>query len=348
MKKVLYISNIEVPYRNEFFNQLSKKCDLTVLYERKKSSNRDEKWSKSIKSNYKIEYLNGINFKKEYSFDLGILKYIFNNKYDKIIIGCYNSLSQMISIIFMKIFKKRYILNLDGECFIEENSLKTKIKTFFIKGAYKYLVAGEKSAKSLTKIVDKTKIKVYYFSSLTNKELEENSKHINKNINNKILVVGQYFDYKGIDIALEIAKKDSKILYKFIGMGNRSILLNKKIKEMNLKNVKVIPFLEKEKLYKEFQNCKLLILPSKRECWGLVINEAASFGCPIISTHGSGAAVEFLEKKYLAKPNNANDLYNKILNLKITNRLKQELIKKSKKYSIENSVKYTLEIINKD
>ena len=37
-------------------------------------------------------------------------------------------------------------------------------------------------------------------------------------------------------------------------------------------------------LYKEYQQCKCVLLPSKKECWGLVINEAASFGCPIIST----------------------------------------------------------------
>ena len=36
-KKILYISNIEVPYRVSFFNEFAKHCDLTVLYERKKS-----------------------------------------------------------------------------------------------------------------------------------------------------------------------------------------------------------------------------------------------------------------------------------------------------------------------
>ena len=44
-KKILYISNIEVPYRVSFFNEFAKHCDLTVLYERKKSDNRDENWA---------------------------------------------------------------------------------------------------------------------------------------------------------------------------------------------------------------------------------------------------------------------------------------------------------------
>ena len=145
MKKVLYISNIEVPYRTEFFNQLSKSVDLTVLYERKKSANRDEKWTSSIKANYKIEYLEGIKVKNEYSFDLKILKYVFSNNYDKIIIGCYNSPSQILAILLMRLFRKKYILNLDGEYFLDGKSFKQKIKRFLIKGAQDYLIAGEKS-----------------------------------------------------------------------------------------------------------------------------------------------------------------------------------------------------------
>ena len=352
MKKVLYITNIEVPYRIEFFNKLSKKCDLTVLYERKKSSNRDEKWTKSIKSSFKKEYLNGIKIKNEYSFDLKIFKYLFS-KYDVIIIGCYNSLIQMLAILVMRLLHKKYILNLDGEIFIDKKSFKGKIKKFFLKGAYSYLVAGEETANSLNSIINSNRIYSYYFSSLTKKELISNSKQINKNINNTILVVGQYYDYKGLDIALECAKINQNISYKFIGMGKKSLELKSKIKELKLNNIEVIPFLEKNDLYNEYKKCKMLVLPSKQECWGLVINEAASFGTPIVSTTGSGAAIEFLKNKYsifLAKPNNSKDLYEKIIrlmNYKDIDDYKKYLLEKSKKYSIEQSVKIHLDTISK-
>lgn len=348
MKKVLYISNIEVPYRTEFFNQLSKSVDLTVLYERKKSANRDEKWTSSIKANYKIEYLEGIKVKNEYSFDLKILKYVFSNNYDKIIIGCYNSPSQILAILLMRLFRKKYILNLDGEYFLDGKSFKQKIKRFLIKGAQDYLIAGEKSGENLSKYVSKEKIHPYYFSSLTEKEINENSKHINQNINNTILVVGQYFDYKGLDIALECAKLDQSIKYKFVGSGKRSNLLKEKAEELNLKNVEIIPFLNKEELYKEYQESMCLLLPSRRECWGLVINEAASFGCPIISTKECGAAIEFLDEEFLANTNDPNDLYKRIdlfNKIKDIDVFKRKLIEKSKKYTIEKSVEKTIDVI---
>lgn len=350
MKKVLYVSNIEVPYRSEFFNQLSKKVDLTVLYERKKSSNRDDKWTTSIKSNYKIKYLKGIKIKNEYSLSFGILKHIFSKKYDKVIIGCYNSPSQMIAILFMKIFRKKYILNLDGEYFFDGKGIKKRIKRFFIKGANQYLIAGEESGKILSKYVKKEKVHPYYFSSLTNKEINDNSKNINKNINDKVLVIGQYFDYKGLDIALEVAKIDQNINYRFIGSGKRSFLLEEKVKEMKLNNVEVIPFLSKSDLYKEYQECKCLLLSSRKECWGLVINEAASFGCPIVATSGSGAAVEIVDKKMISyNINDYQSLLDKIYNINDDLEMyKAELIKKNEKYSIEKSVEIITKIIEED
>ena len=45
--------------------------------------------------------------------------------------------------------------------------------------------------------------------------------------NNKVLVIGQYFEYKGMDVAYEVAKRTPYISYKFIGMGNRTSLFLK-------------------------------------------------------------------------------------------------------------------------
>lgn len=76
-------------------------------------------------------------------------------------------------------------------------------------------------------------------------------------------------------------------------------------------NVEVVPFLQKSELETEYGRCRMMVLPSRQECWGLVINEAASFGCPIVSTWGSGAAIEIVSDNYpqfLAEPGNVESL----------------------------------------
>lgn len=343
MKKVLYLTNIEVPYRVRFFNELAKKCDLTVLYEREQSANRNQAWAGSVSRNFRVKYLRGLKIGNENAFSFGILKEIFSN-YDCIIAGCYNSPAQMAAILTMRLFQIPYILNLDGEPFLAGDGLKKKLKRFFVSGAEKYLVAGEKTAESLRNAIGTDKVIVpYYFSSLTEQEIEEHRQLAGNVRNDTILVVGQYFDYKGMDVALEAARMDLSLRYKFVGMGNRTELFQK---EHDIpENVELIPFLQKKELEEEYKNCAMLVLPTRQECWGLVINEAASFGMPIVSTWGSGAAVEFLEdkySKYLAVPGDADGLFDAVRLLLVESEKEsysEYLLSKSKEYAIENSVR---------
>lgn len=344
MKKVLYITNIETPYRVAFFNELSQYCDLTVLYERKKSKNRDDKWAHKNIAQYNQIFLKGINCKNESVLSLQIVRHVF--EYETVIVGSYNSPSQMLAIMVMRICGKKYYLNLDGENFVNKKTLKGKAKKFFLSGAEKYFVAGELSAKSLKEAIGKEVNTIpYYFSSLKIKELEKNSE--TKLLRKKfILVIGQYFPYKGLDIAVEVAKKMPDRNFIFVGMGSRTDVFIKECGIKNSSNIKIIPFLEKEKLDELYASCEMLLLPSRQECWGLVINEAASFGTPIVATKGSGAAIEFLEEypQFLVDVSCSKKIVEKIeffekMNEYEIDSYKKYLIEKSKKYNIERSAR---------
>lgn len=356
MKKVLYITNIEVPYRTSFFNEMAKYCDLTVLYERKKSSNRNDAWAKSIYSAYKKIYLKGLNIKREYKLSFGVLNLIIKQKFDVVIFGCLNSLSQIIAMQAMRLFKLPYYLNIDGEYYFEGESIKKKIKRYLLSGAFGYFVAGKTISDEFSKYVNPKKIHTYRFSSLSYSEIEDNAKKRNLPSSNNILVIGQYFEYKGIDVLLECVEYFPDLNFTLIGSGNNSLKLKDKVEWLNLHNVEVIPFLQKDKLFEMYRFSKAVILPSLCECWGLVINEAASFGCPIIATDGSGAAREFLQDDYsylLAKAGNVESLKKAISNFlnmdeASTSEYKEYLIQKSQMYYIENNVKEHMVVIDED
>lgn len=342
MKKILYISNIEVPYRVQFFNELAKHCELTVLYERRKSDNRNQKWTESVRGSYRTVYLGGIRFSKENALSLKIFKYITGG-YDVIVVGCVNSPIQILAMWWMRLIRIPYILNLDGEIHMGESNLKNWLKLVVLKGASKYVVAGNTAARSLKKILSEPEIVPYNFSSLTEEELAARKAIVGKcERNNTVLVVGQYFDYKGMDVALEAARMDPSISYKFVGMGNRTELFRRECCTDELPNVELIPFLQKEELNREYQRCAMLVLPSRKECWGLVINEAASFGMPIVSTWGSGAAVEFISEKYpqyLAAPGDVASLLDTIRQLRSSGETEEYscyLEKKTQNYCIES------------
>ena len=345
-KRILYLSNIEVPYRVRFFEELSRHCDLTVLYEREKSENRDAKWAASEQSSFRRRCLKGIRIGNENAFSLGILSHI-TGKYDAVVVGCCNSPVQLLAILVMRLRRIRYILNVDGEVFLDGNGLKTKLKRFFLRGADCYLAAGECAARSLRDVAGDKKVYPYYFSSLTEKELLVNRWNPAAR-DDFVLVIGQYFGYKGMDIALEAAKNDPSVPYKFVGMGNRTELFRKEHHIDAISNVRLIPFLQKKELEAEYKRCAAVVLPSRQECWGLVINEAASFGTPIVSTRGSGAAVEFLAERYpqyLAGSGDPEDLLRCIRQLRedpAKDAYSAFLLDKSSCYSIERSVRQHL------
>lgn len=338
MKKVLYLTNIEVPYRVRFFNELAKHCDLTVLYEKRTFEYRNQTWAQSEQVNHSRKYL-----KREKLFFSGILKHL-RCEYDTIIVGCYNSPVQMLAMLYMRLKKMPFVINLDGEPFLEGSGLKSRMKRFVLSGAQSYLVAGKKAAQSLKKVVGKKPVVPYFFSSLSEEEIKRNARRTDAICRNgTVLVIGQYFGYKGMDVALEAARMSPDLHYKFVGMGSRTELFTEEHEIPS--NVNIIPFLQKEELEKEYLTCGMLVLPSRQECWGLVINEAASFGMPIVSTWGSGAAVEFLADKYpqyLAKPADAGSLYRCITALIASEEKEQyqEYLKnRAGCYSIEKSAR---------
>lgn len=339
-KKVLYLTNIEVPYRVRFFNELSRHCDLTVVYERRKSANRNEVWAKAEFQTCKSIFLRGIPMRDENGFSPGILKEILAG-YDKIVVGCYNSPSQMLAILVMRLLKIPYLLNIDGEPFLLPDELKTFGKKFFLRGAAGYLEAGEAASRSLHSAVEGP-VTPYYFSSLSESEIKSHGEAVCKR-DDTILVVAQYLPCKGLDIALDAARRDLTLRWRFVGMGSRTETFLQDFRGKIPKNVEIIPFLQKDELEQAYRSCRLLVLPSRRECWGLVIQEAASYGTPIISTWGSGAAVEFLEKtypQYLAKPGDGEDLLHRIHLALSSNESEYSVFlkEKAKQYTIERSV----------
>lgn len=345
MKRILYLTNIEAPYRVRFFNALAEHCRLTVAYERRSSSNRDADWLRSEGRNHEAIFLDGRKIGGENSFTFRIISLV-RQGWDLVIVGCFNSPMQIMAMQAMRLLGIPYALNFDGEQFFG-TSLKDRIKRLVVGGASAYIIAGNEAARNLKAVVGDKPIFDYPFSSLSRAEVERNAA-MPRIDGGFVLVVGQYENYKGLDIAIEVARRDPNTHYKFIGTGRRTeeFCRDRHVPD----NVEVIPFLAKPKLEEQYRSARMLVLPSRRECWGLVVNEAASFGTPIVATRGSGAAVEFLANdylQYLAEPDSVDSLA-RCVSKCLTNAdetYSEFLRNRSRRYTIEASVDAHISLI---
>lgn len=362
-KKVLYITNVPSPYRVNYFNELSKYCDLTVIYERDSASDRDIKWKEEDNKKYNIIFLDGYKFKTDFIVSNGIKKHLKNNKYDFIIFCNFASPSGILGINYCIKHNIKYCIEGDGAFYLKK-SLKDIIKKRLLKNAlYCFSTCNNLDEYYLNLGVSKNNIKRYRFTSLSNDEIINNSSLTNNidELKNKLhlnykkilLFVGQFIKRKGIDILLESFSKLPSDGIGLVIIGGEPIdeyieIMNK----YNLKNIHFYTFMNKKEMDDYFRISNLFILPTREDIWGLVVNEALSYGVPVITTDRCNAGLELIKNDYngyIVKSNDIDELSIAINNLLSGNgSLRDNCLKSIEQYTIENMVKDHLEVFNTD
>ena len=111
-------------------------------------------------------------------------------------------------------------------------------------------------------------------STIINNFIEEKNILKQKKVfNNKIIFVGRYSKLKGFEDLIELVKETKGVNFSLIGDNNF------KSKLSNLKNLGKI---NNSKMFKEYDNHSILILPSYTEAFPMVILEAMSRGLVIL------------------------------------------------------------------
>lgn len=111
---MLFLTNVPSPYRVDFFNELGKQCDLTVLFEKTTSDERDNSWRNYKFENFKGIFLKGFSLNADTALSFEVIKYVKDRKFDKIICTNVASPTGMIAIQYMKQHKIPYFIEGDG------------------------------------------------------------------------------------------------------------------------------------------------------------------------------------------------------------------------------------------
>lgn len=369
--KVLFTTNIPSPYRIDFFNELSRYCDLTVAIERKKADDRKEEWTKFKNIQFNIIEMNGINVGKDTAFCPQIIKIVKNNDFDIIVVGGYSTPTGMLLIQYLRRHKISFILNCDGGMKKDiERKLIYRMKKYFISSATYWLSSGKTTNEYLEHYgANKINIYNYNFTSIRDDDiaistLNDDEKHILRNklgIKNKhiILTVGRYIYCKGFDLLIRAAKYVKENVEIVIIGDKPSKEYIDLIEELNLNNIKFVDFMNKKDLEQYYKVADIFVLPTREDIWGLVVNEAMAKGLPIITTNKCGAGLELIkdeENGYIVPVEDYKAIAEKINLIIEDEKLKEKMIfnniDKIKAYTIENMARqhYNIfqEIIEKE
>ena len=360
--KVLWLANIPSPYRVAFFNELGKLCELTVLFERKSSSERDDSWKNFNIENFTSIFLQGIKHGMAEAFCPGVLRHISRKKYDKIVVTNYANPTGMLAIAMMKLKGIPYIIEGDGAFAGSGKGLKEKFKTWLLSDAEQcFSTAVEHDKYYRMYGVSEERIFRYPFTSLQAADVLETPatqeqkvvlrKKLGIQEDKCIVSVGQFIHRKGYDILFEaLAGVDRNVGCYIIGGVPTEEYLDQ-IKRLGLTNVHFVGFKLKAELAEYYQAADAFVLPTREDIWGLVINEAMAYGLPVITTDRCIAGLELVkdgENGYIV-PVNDDKMLTKRLNEMLADPDKlcvmgENALKTIRKYTIENMAKRHMEV----
>lgn len=93
--------------------------------------------------------------------------------------------------------------------------------------------------------------------------------------------------------AFKKLKYDNAVLV-MVGEGEQRSLCEEYVKNKYIKKVYFVGFKNQSELPQFYSIADVFTLPSDDETWGLVINEAMCFGCPIITTDQVGSGYDLI------------------------------------------------------
>lgn len=366
--KVLFLTNYPVPYRVDFFNELGKLCDLTVLFEQRIDEifDRDQTGVAETFQTFKGVFFHGPRIKLgSYYMNFSALAWaIRTSKYDVVIFGIYSSPTQAAMITILKLLHWPYVINSDGG-FIKNDCFCAKwIKRFLIGHATLYLASGEGTKQYLEYYgADPNRVKIYPLTSLIEEDVTREPVSIQRKLalrkqygiheKQVIIGVGQFIERKGWDVLLKAAQALPMDIGIYIVGGNETEEYQKIIAHYGLQSVHFLPFMEKKTLSDYYSLSDLFVLPTREDIWGLVINEAMAHGLPVITTKRCLAGLELIENGingFLVESEDEEMLAIRIKQILENDELREQMKKnnqnKIQAYTIEKMATITLGALN--
>lgn len=309
MKRIAVITNIPAPYRVELFRELEaelKEYEWYFLFGSETEDNRE--WNSSIEGLSHTIIIPSRTIKKKEKMDIRYIHIPFHTgkilneiRPDSVIAAEYNPIA-VRTLIWCRMHQVPFIHWTDGTLYSERNigSVQIKLRKLMIASANAFIASSTKAKDKL----------LYWganpnniFIALLSIKIDPYLNIDRKPVAGRILTVGRIVEGKGIDLlfkALSLVKKPFEL--HIVGNGDESIEKELKVLQNNLKldnKVQWTGYKEGASLQKEYQEASLFVFPTRQDCFGLVLLEAAASGVPILSSIYADGVYDLPKESYI-------------------------------------------------
>lgn len=353
--RLLWITNIPSPYRVDFFNDLGKTLELTVLFERAAAKGRDDSWQNFTFGYFDGQVMRGIPYAADSSFCPEVIRHLMTQQYDAVIVTNFSSPTGVLAIAYLKITGKRYYLESDGG-FVGGPRLWALLKSAIIRGAHGYFSTSDVHDEYYLEYGAKPHQLIRYpFTSVRECDVSVEPPLTEQKLAAKqelgitqprmILSVGQFIHRKGFDLLLKAhASLDDDIAVCIVG-GDPPEEYKRLVSELRRSMVYFPGFKNPAELGLYYTAADVFVLPTRQDIWGLVVNEALAHSVPVITTDRCIAGLELVDDKgtgIVVAVEDVEELANAINMILADDELRARMqiaaLSKAKDYTIERMV----------
>lgn len=279
----LIITDLAAFYKLKLFNKIACKKEILVIFIESYGRNRNEDFYYGERQ-FDYKTLDGSNIKKIRE----IISIIAKTKYENVIIGGWNSVLYWLVALMSKKKKNAVI--------VESSVLESKVegsrallKKLFLSRISKALVPGVSNEKLLCQLGFKGEIIKTHGVGLYNRNRRVPFRALHEDAK-KFLYVGRLSIEKNLKSLITVFNDCPEWILEIVGFGPQE----EQLKLMAKKNVIFRGAVKNTDLLEIYQKSDVFVLPSDREPWGLVVEEAINNGVPVALSSRVGAAEDWV------------------------------------------------------
>lgn len=360
MKHVVIITNIPAPYRVDFFDYLQKHQQgyrFTIVYSSKNEDNRSWQIDETKMKDSVFLESKTIKIKKRYDtkyihLPWGVSKVLKELKPDVVVGSEYNP-TILQAVHFCKRYGIPYVSWTDGTLFSERNInfLQKYFRNYVISNADSYIGSSTKSREAqIFYGADEKKCHISYLSV----DVEKYTQKPSGCGKGKIFYAGSLIERKGVDLLLHaLGTVKSEFELYIAGDGEEKERLLELAETLKIKErIHFLGQLSREKLVKQYGDSDLFVLPTREDCFALVILEAMCAGLPVVCSKYADGAYDLIEEGengYIEDPYDAKAFGEKLERLlkdpQLCRKMSEASAKHVERFRFENISKGYMEAI---
>lgn len=310
LPRVLVIVNTVTPYTSAVYTSVAKKrsVDLTVLYCSEGHLNRPEHW-RGLRRGYQSEVLSGIHLYLRgdaydpYHLNASVIRRIAEHRPDVVVSQGYGDPTTILAVFACKAMGIPYVLAVDGGDPSSIPRIAQLLVRSIVHGAEAF-IAGSPGAELLLCFLgappgrifrlpvasDLARIHTLAMRLRVESSLKAGMREEAKR--KTILFVGRLVPEKGIadlvEAFLRLHQGNDNLRMLIVGRGPLKKMIPTVFGRDGSQAITVVDYLEEAELVRKLVTADVLVLPSRKEPFGLVALEGFVSGIPVVVSDACG------------------------------------------------------------